>query len=60
MGSWEGLSLPPGYRLGLDPDLLVLRRPDGSTVSVFSTRGAVPERVETAAREDAAKDACTR
>jgi hypothetical protein len=52
--------LPPGYRLGLDPDLLVLRRPDGSAVSVFSARGAVPGCVETAAREDAAKDACIR
>ena len=47
--------MPPGYRLGLDPDLLVLRRPNVSTVSVFSARGAVPECVETAAREDAAK-----
>ena len=60
MGSCEGLSLPPGYRLALDPDLLVLRRPDGSTVSVFSACGAVPEYVDTAARDDAAKDACTR
>ena len=56
MASWDGLNLPPGYRLGLEPDLLVLRRPDGSTVSVYSARGAVPECVETAAREDAAKE----
>lgn len=45
----------PGYRLGLDPDLLVVRRPDGSTVSVFSVRGAAPECVVSSAREDAAK-----
>jgi hypothetical protein len=56
MGTWEALNLPPDYRLGLDPDLLVLRRPDGSTVFVFSARGAVPECVETTAREVAAKD----
>ena len=47
-----------GYRLDLagDPDAPVLRRPDGSTVSVFSARGAVPECVETAASSRAAKD----
>ena len=56
MGTWEALNLPPGYRLGLDPDPIVLRRPDGSTVSVFSARGAAPECMETTAREDAAKD----
>ena len=56
MGTWEALNLPPGYRLGLDPDPIVLRRPDGSAVSVFSARGAAPECVETMAREDAAKD----
>jgi hypothetical protein len=51
---WEELQLPPGYRLERDPDMLVLRRPDGSTVATFSARGVVPEHVEEAAREDAA------
>jgi hypothetical protein len=52
--SWEELRLPPGYQLELDPDMLILRRPDGSTVAAFSSRGAMPERVEATAWEDAA------
>jgi hypothetical protein len=28
--------LPPGYRLEMDPDLLILRRDDGSQVAAFS------------------------
>ena len=47
-----GVVLPPGYRLWLDPDLLVLPRDDGSTVAAFSALGADPEEVERAARED--------
>jgi hypothetical protein len=47
-----GAVLPPGYRLELDPDVLVLRRPDGSTVAVFSAVWADPEDVEREARED--------
>lgn len=54
--SWEELQLPPGYQLERDLDLLILRRPDGSTVATFSARGAMPERVEEEAREDAARD----
>jgi hypothetical protein len=54
--SWEELRLPPGYELERDPDMLILRRPDGSTVATFSTRGVVPEHVEEAAREDAARE----
>jgi hypothetical protein len=52
--SWEELRLPPGYQLELDPDTLVLRRPDGSAVAVFSKRGVVPEHIEATAWEDAA------
>jgi hypothetical protein len=54
--SWEELQLPPGYRLEWDLDMLILRRPDGSEVATFSARGAMPERVEEEAREDAARD----
>jgi DNA-binding SARP family transcriptional activator len=43
----QGLSLelPAGYYLERDPDVLVLRRLDGSMVGAFSTRGAAPEAV---------------
>ena len=44
--------LPPGYSLDMDPDVLVLRRADGSTVAVFSAVGADPSAVEREARED--------
>jgi hypothetical protein len=54
--SWEELQLPPGYQLERELDLLILRRPDGSTVAMFSARGALPERVEEEAREDAARN----
>jgi DNA-binding SARP family transcriptional activator len=39
------LELPAGYYLEHDPDILILRRLDGSMVGAFSTRGAVPEAV---------------
>jgi hypothetical protein len=45
--------LPPGYQLERDPDVLVLLRPDGSTVAAFSSRGVMPEQVEATAWEDA-------
>ena len=43
----QGLSLdlPTGYYLEKDPDVLVLRRLDGSVVGAFSARGAAPEAV---------------
>jgi hypothetical protein len=46
------LRLPPGYSVHHDPDVLVLRRADGSVVARFSGRGLDPEQVERAARED--------
>jgi hypothetical protein len=52
--SWEELRLPPGYQLELNPDMLVLRGPDGSAVAAFSSRGVMPEQVEATAWEDAA------
>jgi DNA-binding SARP family transcriptional activator len=43
----QGLSLdlPTGYYLERDPDVLVLRRLDGSVAGAFSARGAAPEAV---------------
>ena len=49
------LHLPLGYRAQLDPDVLILRRADGSQVALFSRRGFVAEAVEQAAWEDYGK-----
>ena len=38
-----------------DPDIVVLRRQDGSFVAAFSARGATKEGIEEAAKEDYAK-----
>jgi hypothetical protein len=46
------LRLPPGYYLERDPDILTLRRSDGSPVAAFSARGVVAETIEGAAWED--------
>jgi hypothetical protein len=46
------LHLPSGYHTQLDPDVVVLRRADGSQVALFSSRGFVAEAVEQAAWED--------
>ncbi len=49
----EPLRLPPGYILDEScPDILVLRRPDGTTAAVFSALAATPQAIEEAARED--------
>jgi DNA-binding SARP family transcriptional activator len=47
------LELPTGYYLERDPDILILRRRDGSMVGAFSARGAVPEAVRQAVEETA-------
>ena len=49
----QGLSLelPTGYYLERDPDLLILRKLDGSMVGAFSARGAAPEAVLGAIQE---------
>src|SRR5829696_4401842 len=51
----QGLSLelPAGYYLERDPDVMVLRRLDGSMVGAFSARGAAPEAVREAVEESA-------
>ena len=45
------LELPAGYYLERDPDVLILRRLDGSMVGAFSARGALPEAVRKAVEE---------
>jgi hypothetical protein len=46
----EPLRLPPGYGLDeSDPDIVVLRRPDGTKVAVFSALGATFESIQQAA-----------
>ena len=47
------LELPTGYYLERDPDVLILRRLDGSMVGAFSARGAAPEAVLGAIEEAA-------
>ncbi len=43
--------LPPGYRVDCsDPDVLVLRCPNGTEVARFSARGATAEAIEQEAR----------
>ena len=37
--------LPPGYRVDHNPDVAVLRRPDGSVVSCFPIWSMNPERM---------------
>jgi hypothetical protein len=47
------LRLPSGYVLDFsDPDVLVLRRSDGSSVATFSAWGADPSEVRRIAEED--------
>jgi hypothetical protein len=50
-GSPEEVRLPPGYSLDRsDPDVWVLRSPDGKAVARFSARGATKEAIEREAR----------
>ncbi len=47
------LRLPPGYVLDMsDPDVLVLRHSDGTSVAAFSARSADPKEIRRAAEED--------
>ena len=53
MPNYEPLRLPLVYDLDeSDPDVVALRRPDGTTAAVFSAKGATPQAIEEAARED--------
>ncbi len=50
-GSSKELRLPPGYSLDLsDPEVLILRDPQGAAVARFSARGAAAEAIEQEAR----------
>jgi hypothetical protein len=46
--------LPPGYRVDHDPDVAILRRPDGSVVSYFPIWSVNPKRLLQAAKLDLA------
>ena len=46
-------TLPPGYLLDeSDPDIVTLRRKDGTFVAAFSAQGATKEGIREAAMED--------
>jgi hypothetical protein len=50
-GSSREVRLPPGYRVDRsDPDILVLRSPDGTAVARFSARGATTKAIEREAK----------
>lgn len=46
--------LPPGYWVGHDPDVAVLRRPDGSVVRYFPIWSMNPKRLVQEAKLDMA------
>jgi hypothetical protein len=46
--------LPPGYRVDHNPDVAVLRRPDGSVVGYFPIWSMNPERILREAERDLA------
>jgi hypothetical protein len=46
-GSSREVRLPPGYSLDRsDPDVLILRCPNGTALARFSARGATTETIE--------------
>lgn len=50
------VELPAGYYLEQDPDILILRRRDGSMVAVFNAEFAALEAILKAAEEDSHRD----
>jgi hypothetical protein len=49
----EGATLHPGYLLDeSDPDIVMLRRKDGTFVAAFSAQGATREGINDAAMQD--------
>ena len=49
----EDAMLPPGYYLDeSDPDIITLRREDGTFVAAFSAQGATRKRIIEAAMQD--------
>ena len=50
-GSPEEVHLPPGYSLDRsDPEVLILRCPQGTVIARFSAQGAAAEAIEREAR----------
>ena len=50
-GDFREVRLPSGYTLDRsDPDVLVLRCPDGTAIARFSAQGATAEAIEREAR----------
>jgi DNA-binding SARP family transcriptional activator len=54
MQAWHGL--PAGYRLELDPDSTILRRPDDSIAAIFNVRGSASPAIREAALADAERE----
>lgn len=52
------LELPSGYYLERDPDILILRRLDGTMVAAFSAYGATVEAIQQTAEEAAYGELC--
>jgi hypothetical protein len=48
--------LPPGYRVDHDPDVAILRRPDGSVVSYFPIWSVNSKRLLQVAKLDLASE----
>ena len=50
----DPLRIEPDYRMDIvsEPDVIILRRSDGSEVAKFSMLGATLEEIERAAQED--------
>jgi hypothetical protein len=49
--SSKEVRLPPGYRVDRsDPEVLVLRSPEGTAIARFSAQGATAEAIEQEAR----------
>jgi hypothetical protein len=54
----EDATLPPGYLLDeSDPDIVTLRREDGTFVAAFSAQGVTREGINDAAMQDIRKSA---
>jgi hypothetical protein len=53
----DEIRLPPGYRIDLvsEPEMITLRRRDGSVVGRFSAMGADGKEIERVAWEDCGK-----
>ncbi len=51
---YDPMRVMPGYRMDIvpEPDVIILRRSDGSEVAKFSMLGATLEEIERAAQED--------